>query len=404
MVLRLGDALPWRPEQHWERLDAAVAHLDAPLAALSHEALAHNARDMVRRANGVPLRLATKSVRSRPIIESVLRTPGWRGVLTATLPEAIWLSATVDDVLMGYPATDRGAIRALAADDRALARITLMIDSVEHLDVIDAAAPGHPEIRIAIELDSSLCLGPLRAGVRRSPLRTPQQMQAVARAVVDRAGFRLVGVMSYEAQVAGVQDARRRGLVPAIAVRAMQRMSMADLLERRAAAVAAVRETAPLEFVNGGGTGSLEATSADPSITEIGAGSGLFGGHLFDGYQRFLPAPALAFALPVVRKPAPGVATLLGGGWIASGPHGIDRSPVIAWPPGLRLDPTEGPGEVHTPVLGPGADALRLGDRVWMRHAKSGEPNERTGTLLVVAGDQVVDSIPTYRGEGRQLL
>ncbi|WP_347756363.1 alanine racemase [Agrococcus sp. ProA11] len=404
MTLELIDARPWVAEGHWERLDAAVAHLDGPLVAVSHEALAHNARDMVRRANGVPLRLASKSVRSRAVTEAVLRLPGWRGVLAATLSEAIWLSATVDDVLLGYPTVDRGGIRALAADERALERVTLMIDSVEHLDCIDAAAPGHPEIRIAIELDSGLRFGPLRAGVRRSPLRTPEQVRAMARLVVGRAGFRLVGMMSYEAQVAGVQNGHRRGAMPALAVRAMQRLSVSDLLERRSAAVAAVRAEAPLEFVNGGGTGSIESTGSDPAVTEIAAGSGLFGAHLFDGYRRFSPAPALAFALPVVRKPAAGVATLLGGGWIASGPHGRDRSPVIAWPPDLRLDPAEGAGEVHTPVLGSAADRLRLGDRVWMRSAKSGEPNERVRELQLVRGDAVVGSVPTYRGEGRQLL
>ncbi|WP_405217666.1 alanine racemase [Agrococcus sp. Ld7] len=403
-MIELADARPWIAQGHWERLDAAVAHLDAPLAALSHDALAHNARDMVRRADGTPLRLATKSVRSRAVTEAVLRTPGWRGVLAATLAEGLWLSATVDDVLLGYPTVDRNAIRALAADERALERVTLMVDSVEHLDCIDAAAPGHPEIRVAIELDAGLRLGPLRAGVRRSPLRTPADARAMARAVIGRAGFRLVGMMSYEAQVAGVQDGRRRGASPAAAVRAMQRMSVRDLLERRSAAVAAVRAETQLEFVNGGGTGSIESTRRDPAVTEIAAGSGLFGGHLFDGYQRFSPAPALAFALPVVRKPAAGVATLLGGGWIASGPHGADRSPVIAWPAGLRLDPAEGAGEVHTPVLGAAADRLRLGDRVWMRNAKSGESNERIDELHVVVGDAVLESIPTYRGEGRQLL
>ncbi|WP_413318861.1 alanine racemase [Agrococcus sp. 1P02AA] len=404
MSLDLVAAGAWSADGHWERMDAAVAHLDAPLAALSLEALAHNARDMVRRAEGTTLRLATKSVRSRPVIEAVLATPGWRGALAATLSEALWLAETVDDVLMGYPTVDVASIRALAADERALERVTLMIDSVEHLDAIDRAAPGHARIRVAIELDSGLALGPLRAGVRRSPLHTPEQMRALATAVVDRQGFALVGVMSYEAQVAGVQSARHRGIAPAFAVRAMQRLSVSDLLERRTAAVAAVREVAPLEFVNGGGTGSIETTAADPAVTEIGAGSGLLGGHLFDGYRRFMPAPALGFALPVVRKPAPGVATLLGGGWIASGPPGRHRSPVIAWPAGLRLDPAEGAGEVQTPVLGRAADRMRLGDRVWMRPAKSGEPNERVRELQVIVGDAAAGAVPTYRGEGRELL
>jgi D-serine deaminase-like pyridoxal phosphate-dependent protein len=404
MPLDLAAAGPWSPEQHWQRMDAATAAIDGPFAAVSLEALAANTRAMVVRADGTTLRLATKSVRSRAVIEAVLATPGWHGVLAATLPEALWLSATVDDVLLGYPTTDRSALRALAADDRALERVTIMIDSVEHLDSIDAAIPGHPEIRVAIELDAAFELGRWRAGVLRSPLRSPQQLGGLARAVVARGGFRLVGIMSYEAQVAGVQDGTRRGRSPALMVRAMQRRSVADLRERRAAAVAAVREVAQLEFVNGGGTGSIESTAADQAVTEIGAGSGIFGAHLFDGYRDFRPAPALAFALPVVRRPGPGIVTLLGGGWVSSGPRVVDRDPVIAWPPGLRIDPGEGPGEVQTPVRGAAADRLRLGDRVWLRHAKAGELCERTDVLHLVADDQVVSTLPTYRGEGRKLL
>lgn len=403
-MLRLDDAPPWRADGHWQRMERATAAIDGPFAALSLEALAQNARSMVVRAAGTPLRVATKSVRSRAVLDAVLRLPGFRGVLAATLPEGLWLSETVEDVLVGYPTVDRAALRGLADDARALARVTLMIDQLEHLDLIDAAAPGHPPIRVALELDASFERWHLRAGVRRSPVRDPARLGALAEAVAARPGFALVGLMAYEAQVAGVQDARRRGLAPPAALRVMQRMSVAELRDRRAAAVEAARRVAPLEFVNGGGTGSIELTAADASVTEIGAGSGLFGPHLFDGYRSFSPAPALAFALPVVRRPGPGCVTLLGGGWIASGPHGPDREPVVAWPDGLRIDPQEGAGEVQTPVLGPAADRLALGDRVWLRHAKSGELCERTDALHVVCGDQVVDTVATYRGEGRKLL
>ncbi|GAA1425693.1 alanine racemase [Agrococcus citreus] len=403
-MLLLDEAAPWHADGHWQRMDAATAAIDGPFAALSLEALAHNARSMVARSAGTTLRVATKSVRSRAVLDAVLRLPGFAGALAATLPEGLWLSETVDDVLVGYPTVDRAALRALAGDERALSRVTLMVDSLEHLDVVDDAAPGHPPIRVALELDASFRLWPVRAGVRRSPLREPERLRALAEAVVARPGFTLVGLMAYEAQVAGVQDARRRGLAPPVVLRTMQRLSVAELRERRGAAVGAVREVAALEFVNGGGTGSIELTAADPSVTEIGAGSGLFGPHLFDGYRRFSPAPALAFALPVVRRPGRGCVTLLGGGWIASGPPGPDREPIVAWPEGLRIDPQEGAGEVQTPVLGAAADRLALGDRVWMRHAKSGELCERTDVLHVVAGDQVVESVPTYRGEGRKLL
>lgn len=402
--LRLADARAWAAEGHWQRMDAATAHLDGPFAAVSLDALARNASDMVRRAGGTPLRVATKSVRSRPVIEAVLATPGWRGVLSATLPEALWLSATIDDIVVGYPTADRGALRSLARDERALERVTLMVDSVDQLELIDRVMPGHPEVRVAIELDASLHLGPIYAGVRRSPQRTPAQLVGLARAVVDRPGFRLVGILAYEAQISGVQNTVPRGLVPPAALRLMQRLSARELLERRGAAVAAVREIAELEFVNGGGTGSIDTTAREAAVTEMAAGSGLFGAHLFDGYRAFTVAPALAFALPVVRRPGPGWVTLLGGGWVASGPAGHDKEPIATWPEGLRLDREEGVGEIHTPVHGRAADRLAIGDRVWMRHAKAGELCERTDELHVVSGEEVVASVPTYRGEGRKLL
>jgi len=180
--------------------------------------------------------------------------------------------------------------------------------------------------------------------------------------------------------------------------------SVIEITARRAAAVAAVRQVADLEFVNGGGTGSLESTATDRSVTDIAAGSGLFGGHLFDNYSGFRPAPAAAFALSVVRKPSSATATLLGGGWIASGPGGADRSPRLVWPEGLNLVPREMAGEVQTPVTGAAAGTLRVGDRVWLRHTKSGELAEHLTEFALVHDGRVVDMLPTYRGEGKAFL
>src|SRR5690606_26801049 len=144
------------------------------------------------------------------------------------------------------------------------------------------------------------------------------------------------------------------------------------------AAVQAVAEHAELEFVNGGGTGSVAATAADPAVTEVTAGSGLYGPALFDGYRPWRPRPAAFFALSVVRRPGRRFATVHGGGWVASGPAQPDRLPQPVYPPGLRLLPLEGAGEVQTPLTGPGAAQLRIGDRGWVRHAKAGEDRKRT--------------------------
>ncbi|MCS6712625.1 amino acid deaminase/aldolase [Brachybacterium sp. EF45031] len=241
-----------------------------------------------------------------------------------------------------------------------------------------------------------------RFGALRSPARTPEQLADLAREVVRRPALHLVGLMAYEGQIAGVGDRARTPY--GLAVRTMQRLSAAEIAPRRAAAVAAVREIADLEFVNGGGTGSLETTRTEEAVTEIAAGSGLIGSALFDGYRAFTPTPAVLMGFPVVRRPARNTATLLGGGWIASGPAGADRLPTIAVPQGLSYAPTEGPGEVQTPVIGPAADALRLGDLVWLRHAKSGEPAEHALRYHAVRGDEVVTALPTYRGEGQFFL
>ncbi len=394
-----------------DQLERATAHLDPPLAAVDLAAFDANARDLVRRANGVPIRVVSKSLRCRHLIERVLARPGYRGVMSYSLAEALWLhaSGTTDDLLVAYPTADRGALRALAADDAARQHITLTVDSAGHLDFIDATlGTGHPALRVCLDLDMSwrplpLPYGPvIQVGTWRSPLRTAAEAAVFAQTVLGRPGFSLVGVLGYEGQIAGLGDAPPGHPVRARVVQAMQARSAAELHERRAEAVSRIRSLVSLEFVNGGGTGSLESTARDKSVTELAAGSGLVGPTLFDGYRRFQPRPALQYALPVVRRPAPGVATLFSGGYVASGTGTADRLPRPLRPDGLRLTRVEGAGEVQTPVVGAAASRLAIGDRVWLRHAKGGELAERLTTYyLVESGDQEARGVPTYRGEGQ---
>jgi len=399
-----------------ERYDRATADLDPPLALVDEGAFDRNAADMTRRAalsgsgvkGSLPIRVATKSLRCRYLIERALATPGYRGVMCYTLAEALWLHAagTSDDLLVAYPTVDRAALRALAADEQARQHVTIMADSEAHLDVVDRAlGAGHPEIRVCLELDVSwrpLARRPaVHIGTRRSPLHTPEQAVAFARAVDRRAGFRLAGVMGYEGQIAGLGDAPPGHPVRAQLIRLIQSRSMPELIRRRTAAIRLIQAMASLDFVNGGGTGSLESTAADTSVTELTAGSGLVGPTLFDAYRRFSPEPALLFALPVVRRPGPGLATLFSGGYVASGTGTPDRLPRPWLPAGLRLVGTEGAGEVQTPVRGAAADTLAAGDRVWMRHAKAGELAERFREYHVLGADGQLTTVPTYRGEGK---
>ncbi|CAM5556371.1 Amino acid deaminase/aldolase OS=Streptomyces alboniger OX=132473 GN=CP975_06190 PE=4 SV=1 [Streptomyces alboniger] len=391
------------------RYDRATAHLDAPLAIVDLEAFDANADDLVRRADGKPIRVASKSVRCRALLERVLARDGFAGIMSFTLAESLWLARSgFGDVLLAYPSADRAAFAELTADPKLAASVSVMVDDPAQLRLIDEARNGGTEeVRVCLELDTSLRAlgGRVRIGALRSPLHSPEQVAALARAITRRPGFRLVGVMAYEGHVAGVGDAVQGRPARSRAIRLMQAAARKELAERRARAIAAVRAAAPgLEFVNGGGTGSVQHTAAERAVTEIAAGSGLYVPRLFDNYTSFHGRPAALFAQPVVRRPAEGVVTVLGGGYPASGAAGPDRSPVPYLPPGLRYDPQEGAGEVQTPLHGPPADDLRIGDKVWFRHAKAGELCERFDTLRLVEGDRVTASVPTYRGEGHTFL
>jgi D-serine deaminase-like pyridoxal phosphate-dependent protein len=390
------------------RLDRATGHLETPLAVVDLAAFDANAAALTARSGGKPIRVASKSVRCRELLTRVLARPGWHGVMAYTLPEAIWLvrAGVSDDVLVAYPTVDRTAITELGKDEQLAAAVTLMADHPAHLDVVDrVSAPGsRAPIRICLELDASWKPGgALHVGVRRSPVHSAGQAAALARRFTARPGFRLVGMMAYEAHIAGVGDAPTGQALRGRAIRAMQRRALPELRERRAAAVAAVREHADLEFVNGGGTGSLAETAADPSVTEVAAGSGLYGPTLFDQYTNWRPTPAAMFALSVVRRPAPRIATVLGGGWIASGPPATSRLPTPYLPAGLRFRADEGAGEVQTPLVGAAAADLRPGDRVWFRHAKAGELCEHVNEVQLVDGDTATPAL-TYRGEGFAFL
>jgi D-serine deaminase-like pyridoxal phosphate-dependent protein len=388
------------------RYDQATAHLDPPLAIVDLAAFDRNADDMARRAGGRPIRIATKSVRCRRLIERALDHPGYHALMAYSLPEALWLheQGLSEDILVAYPTVSRQALGQLSASEEARQHITIMVDEDAHLDLIgqNTSPSTDSPIRVCLELDVSWA--PARTiyiGTRRSPLHTPEQAQAFAENVTRHKNLKLTGVMGYEGQIAGLGDAPPHRPTRAQAIRFIQRRSIPELRARREQAIDLIKQVADLEFVNGGGTGSLESTREDRSVTELAAGSGLVGPTLFDAYTRFRPQPALMYALPVTRKPAPDIATLFAGGYVASGTGTKDRLPSPYLPRGLALIDMEGAGEVQTPVKGPAARALKPGDRVWMRHAKAGELAERFTHYHLIDADDQVTKAPTYRGEGQ---
>src|SRR5215204_3333840 len=326
--------MPAGPAQSHERLEATFAVVDL-------DALWSNAGEMLGRAGGKPIRVASKSIRCRAVQEQILRRPGFAGTMTFTLPETLWLAERgFEDLLLAYPTTDRGALEELALRSAAHPEQApiVTVDSSEHLDRIESVlGAGAAPVRVCIELDASWWAagGRVKIGAKRSPVHSPEQALALARDVAGRPQIDLVALMAYEGQISGVGDRPPGQRLRGAAIRFMQRRSAEELAERRAAAVAAVRQVADLQVVNGGGTGSLELTAAEPAVTEVTAGSGFYAPAQFDHYSRFTLTPAAGFALPIVRRPGPGAATALGGGCLASGAGNAGRLPVPWLPEGL---------------------------------------------------------------------
>ncbi len=398
-------------EQSRARYEEVFADVEAPFAFVDLDAMDANAAAMLERATGKPIRVASKSLRCRALLERILRSDErFAGLMTFTLPETLWLAEQgFEDLLLAYPTADADALGELALRSvgNPAGAPTVMVDCADHLDAIESVlGAGAAPVRVCIDIDASWWAlgGRIKVGPKRSPVHTVEQAVELAREIERRPQVELAALMAYEGQIAGVGDRPPGRRLRGAAIRWMQRRSAAELAGRRGAIVAAIREFAALEMVNGGGTGSLELTGAEDVVTEVTAGSGFYAPALFDHYSRFTLTPAAGFALPIVRKPTSGVATALGGGYLASGSGDSGRLPVPWLPADLQLDSEEGAGEVQTPLLGPAAAQLAIGDRVYFRHAKAGELCERFDVLHLVEGGEIVDVVPTYRGEGKTFL
>lgn len=394
------------------RYEGIFESVSPPFAFIDLDALRANACFMLGEAAGKPIRVASKSVRSVAVLKRILElAPGHQGILAYTLPEALWLMRQgFEDLVVAYPTADREALAELvevAADTPERAPVP-MVDSPPHLDLIEAAIhAGARKVRVCVDVDLGWwpAGGKLvRIGPKRSPIRSPEAARRMAAEVQERPGTRLAGLMAYEGHIAGVGDRIPGRPLRSAAIRWMQAASERDIRRRLPRLVAAVSELAELEFVNGGGTGSLARTAAGGAVTELTAGSGFYAPALFDNYHSLDLIPAAFFVLPVVRRPGPTLVTALGGGYPASGAPAADRLPIPYLPEGLHFDKQEGAGEVQTPLRGIGTRRLRIGDRVYLRHAKAGELCERFGSLYLVEGDRIVDQVATYRGDGKAFL
>ena len=379
-------------------LDALDANIDALLALLGD--------------HGATIRVASKSIRIPEALRYVQERAGARvrGVMAFHAYEARWLFDNgIDDLLMGYPCAREDEARRLASIAADGGSVWPTVDDPAQLKVLsDAALGAKTELTVCIDIDASWrpLNGKAHLGVRRSPLHGAAETLRLADAIRNTPGLRLDAVLSYEAQIAGMQDTNRgsRHLDPIRAL--IKRGSRPAVMTQRASILEALRAAGhTISLVNGGGTGSLDWTAGDPSVTEVTVGSGFFCPHLFDGYRQLSLKPAAFGALSVVRRPAPSIVTCAGGGYLASGAIGDDRAPIVHHPAGLTPLAMEGWGEVQTPLqVPPGVAIPEVGDAVFFRHAKAGELFERFGDVHLFRGPEAVGTWRSYRGHGLSFM
>lgn len=398
--------------ERYRRLQRAIEGEPLPCAVVDLDALDRNARTLnaIAGDKGKALRLASKSVRCPRLLRHILDGGAGvvRGLMTYTATETAFLASQgFDDLLLAYPTAQRSDAELLARLSAEGKLVSVVCDHEAQLDALDSAArAAGSTLRVIIELDVSYRpVGGVQLGSLRSPLGDVAAVVAFAERVRARRNLAVYGIMAYEGHIAGSTD--KNPLTPWMNVpkRAVKLLSRHKVERARADAYAALQRAGhEVKVLNGGGSGSLRWASAEDALTEVTAGSGYLDSQLFSYYRDLDLEPAAYFALQVVRKPAPGVLTCHGGGYVASGEAGLDRLPTPALPEGGTLRGFEGAGEVQTPVLLPKGVDVPLGAPYFFRHAKAGELAEHFNQYLLVRGDRVVEKAPTYRGLGHCFL
>jgi D-serine deaminase-like pyridoxal phosphate-dependent protein len=392
------------PEEKYALYKKALESTRLPALILDLDILNRNIEEIKTRAKGMNIRIASKSVRSLEILKMVLSSSDqFQGILCFSAEEAIYLSDNeLDDLLIAYPTNQTSIIEKVIQKTAIKKNIKLMVDSISHVEKINEIAKKAQVVQpICLEIDMSMNLPGLNFGVYRSPIKSIEEVIKIGKKIKELENVKLVGVMGYEAQIAGLGDRNpAQGLKNPI-IRFLKRISIPKIENFRVSTINKIKELGiDLEFVNGGGTGSFESTIKDPSVTEVAMGSGLFSPTLFDYYNNFHYGPALFYGLEIARIPAKGMVTCNGGGYIASGTIGIDKVPTPYLPGGLHLTENEGVGEVQTPLINKG-QKLNLGDPVFFRHSKAAEVCERFNEIRVYSKGEISNKVLTYRGDGQ---
>ncbi len=381
---------------------------DFPLAFVDLDLLDANIDAIRKRVATKKIRVASKSVRCQYVLEHILNSDSlYQGLMTFTGKEALALiEKGFDDILMGYPVVNKKDIEGFCLATKAGKSAVLMVDDILHFQLIEEQAKKHDVIQpVCIDVDMSSDYPGVHFGVYRSPVTNVEKFKKLVDAGITFPHVKIVGLMGYEAQIAGVGDASPYNGLKNGAIKLLKKLSVKELQKRRTECVQyLIDKGLKPTLINGGGTGSIESTKQEDFVTEITVGSGFYSPALFDYYEGFRHLPAAGYAIEIIRSPQPGMFTALGGGYVASGSISLDKQPKPYLPEGIQLTENEGTGEVQTPFNYKGKDDLKIGDPILLRHSKAGELCERFSHLQVIRNGKIIDSVPTYRGQGWTFL
>jgi len=395
-------------ERSYSYYKKAFEDQDKPFAYVDLDFFDQNIKAILNRARDKKIRVASKSIRCTTLIRRILDyNAQFQGIMCYTAPEAVWLShLDFDDLLVAYPTYNARHIELVAEEVRKGKKIYLMTDKLEHLERINAVGKRlKVHIPVCMDLDMSSKFPGLHFGVYRSSIDSIQKVEIYLQYLAQFPYVDLKGIMGYEAQIAGVGTNMAGQKIKNNVLKLLQKRSLPEIVARRTETIKVVEAAVgQLDFVNGGGTGSVEMTREEVGITEIAVGSGFYTPTLFDNYNGFKHLPSAGYAIEIVRQPTPDTYTCLGGGYVASGPLGIDKLPTPYLPKGCSLYTNEMAGEVQTPILYKGNENLKIGDPIFFRHSKAGELCERFNDLLLLKDGKIIEKIPTYRGEGKCFL
>ncbi|MCO5231458.1 MAG: alanine racemase [Chitinophagales bacterium] len=381
---------------------------DFPLAYVDLDLLDNNIESIQKRVGHKKIRIASKSIRSTYILKHILQqNPIYQGIMSFTGKEALaLLEEGFDDILMGYPIVNSKEIEGFCKATKEGKQAVLMVDNIRHFELIEKEALKHDMIQpVCIDVDMSSDYPGIHFGVYRSPINTLEKFKSLVDKAQQFSHVKIVGLMGYEAQIAGVGDASPFNGIKNSVIKFLKKISILELERRRTACVKyLIKKGLKPTLVNGGGTGSIDSTKKEDFVTEITVGSGFYSPALFDYYENFKFLPAAGYAVQIVRSPQKGMFTTLGGGYVASGSVSLDKQPKPYLPEGVQLTENEGTGEVQTPFYYNGKAPLQIGDPILFRHSKAGELCERFDSLHIISQGKIIDIVPTYRGKGWTFL